>query len=184
LASQFDNPANPEVHRRTTAEEIWHDTEGQVDIFVAAVGTGGTITGVGEVLKSRNPNVKIVAVEPAGSPVLSAGRSGPHRIQGIGAGFVPAILNRAIIDEIICVKDEDAAETSCGVNLRDGIPVGLSSGAAIWAALQLGLRSENEGKRILAIVPSCSERYLSTWLFSKVNIKSDELIIENGVLKA
>ena len=181
---QFSNPANPEIHRKTTAEEIWRDTDGKLDIFVSAVGTGGTITGVGEVLKSRNPDVKVVAVEPAGSPVLSGGKPGPHKIQGIGAGFVPDILNREIIDEIIPVKDEDAAQTTQMVNLRDGIPVGLSSGAAIWAALRLAQRPENANKRILVIVPSCSERYLSTWLFADVNTESDELVIENGVLKA
>lgn len=184
LPLQFDNPANPEAHRKTTAQEIWNDLEGQVDIFVSAVGTGGTITGVGEVLKARNPQVQVVAVEPAGSPVLSGGKAGPHKIQGIGAGFIPRVLNTSILDEVIAVKDEDAAQTSRQVNLLEGIPVGFSSGAAIWAALELAIRPANKGKRIVVIVPSCSERYLSTSLFETVGTESDTLEIENGELKA
>ena len=173
ILDQFSNPANPEIHRRTTAEEIWRDTDGRVDMLVAGVGTGGTITGVAEVIKSRNPAFRAIAVEPARSPVLSGGQPGPHKIQGIGAGFIPAILNRNIIDEIILVEDEDAGETARLVNRLDGIPVGISSGAAIWAAIQIGKRLENEGKRIVTIVPSCSERYLSTWVFESVDVGSD-----------
>ncbi len=180
---QFSNPANPAAHRKTTAEEIWWDTEGKVDIFVAAVGTGGTITGVGQVLKERNPEVKVVAVEPAGSPVLSGGMPGTHRIQGIGAGFIPSILDRSILDEVITVTDEAAAMMCQEINKQDGIPVGYSSGAAAWAALKLAARPENEGKRIVVIAPSCSERYLSSRLFENINIDSDELCIENGLLK-
>lgn len=183
LPLQFDNPANPEIHRKTTAEEIWADTDGNVDIFISAVGTGGTLTGIGQVLKKRNPAVKVIAVEPAGSPVLSGGKPGPHKIQGIGAGFIPSILDTSIIDEVITVKDEDAALTSQRVNREDGIPVGLSSGAAIWSALQLATRPENANKRIVVIIPSCSERYLSTWLFAGIDTQSDTLNIENGVLK-
>jgi len=173
ILDQFSNPANPEIHRRTTAEEIWRDTDGRVDMLVAGVGTGGTITGIAEVIKSRNPAFRAIAVEPARSPVLSGGQPGPHKIQGIGAGFIPAILNRNIIDEIILVEDEDAGETARLVNRLDGIPVGISSGAAIWAAIQIGKRLENEGKRIVTIVPSCSERYLSTWVFESVDVGSD-----------
>ena len=173
ILDQFSNQANPEIHRRTTAEEIWRDTDGRVDMLVAGVGTGGTITGIAEVIKSRNPAFRAIAVEPARSPVLSGGQPGPHKIQGIGAGFIPAILNRNIIDEIILVEDEDAGETARLVNRLDGIPVGISSGAAIWAAIQIGKRLENEGKRIVTIVPSCSERYLSTWVFESVDVGSD-----------
>jgi cysteine synthase A len=161
---QFDNPANPEAHRRTTAEEIWADTAGNVDIFVAGVGTGGTITGVGEVLKSRKPGVKIVAVEPDASPVLSGGLPGPHRIQGIGAGFIPKVLNRSVIDEIVRVTNEDAIITARKVARVEGILVGISAGAAVWAALQIAARPENNGKNIVVILPDSGERYLSTQL--------------------
>jgi cysteine synthase A len=175
IPQQFNNPANPEIHRRTTAEEIWRDTDGQVDILVAGVGTGGTITGVAEVIKPRKPSFKAIAVEPERSPVLSGGQPGPHKIQGIGAGFVPAVLNTKIIDEIIRVKEEDAGPTAKEVNQLDGIPVGISSGAAIWAALQVAKRPENKGKQIVTIVPSCCERYLSSWLFADVSVDSDPL---------
>ncbi|POZ61756.1 cysteine synthase A [Chromobacterium alticapitis] len=165
MPQQFENPANPEIHRHTTAEEVWNDTDGQVDIFVAGVGTGGTITGVGEVLKARKPGVRIVAVEPDASPVLSGGAKGPHPIQGIGAGFVPAILNTGVYDEIIRVKNEDALQTAREVATKEGILVGISSGAAVWSALQLAKRPENAGKLIVVVIPSFGERYLSTVLF-------------------
>jgi len=162
MPQQFKNPANVEIHRKTTAEEVWRDTDGKVDIFVAGVGTGGTITGVGEVLRSRKQDVKIVAVEPAGSPVLSGGKAGPHKIQGIGAGFVPDILNTKIYDEIIQVANEDAFETARRLAREEGILSGISSGANCWAALQLARRPENSGKLIVVVFPSCGERYLST----------------------
>ena len=167
VAGQFVNPANPEAHRQTTGPEIWGDTDGKVDIFVAGVGTGGTITGVGEYLKSKNPNVKIVAVEPAGSPVLSGGKPGPHKLQGIGAGFVPQVLNTSVYDEIIPVENEDAFQTSRRIGSTEGVLVGISSGAAAWAALQLAKRPENEGKTIVALLPDTGDRYLSTELFGK-----------------
>lgn len=165
VPQQFKNPANPEIHRTTTAEEIWRDTDGHIDIFVAGVGTGGTITGVGEVLKQRNPQLKVVAVEPKDSPVLSGGKPGPHKIQGIGAGFVPDVLNKGIIDETITVANEDAFAASRELARTEGLLLGISCGAAIHAATQLALRPENEGKRIVVILPDTGERYLSTSLF-------------------
>ncbi len=175
ILQQFANPDNPAVHRATTAVEIWDDTDGQVDFVVSGVGTGGTITGVGEVLKARKPGVKIVAVEPAGSPVLSGGNPGPHKLQGIGAGFIPAVLNTKIIDEIIQVKEDQSGPISKQVIKLDGIPVGISSGAAIFAGLELAKRPENQGKKIVVIVPSSTERYLSSWLFADVDVESDNI---------
>ncbi|HEY4299668.1 MAG TPA: cysteine synthase A [Candidatus Didemnitutus sp.] len=175
IMQQFANPANPEIHRKTTAEEIWRDTDGKVDIIVSGIGTGGTITGVGEVLKPRRPGLKMVAVEPDTSAVLSGGQPGPHKLQGLGAGFVPPVLNTKIYDEVIRVKDTEAGPVAKQVNQLDGIPIGISSGAAVWAALQLAKRPENKGKLIVAIVPSSAERYLSTWLFADVNTESDSV---------
>ncbi len=167
MPQQFSNPANPQMHRRTTAEEVWQDTDGNVDIFIAGVGTGGTVTGVGEVLKERKPGVKIIAIEPQDSPVLSGGKPGPHKIQGLGAGFVPQVFNRSVIDEVITVSAENAGRTARELARSEGIFVGISSGAAMWAALEVARRKESEGKTIVVILPDTGERYLTTWLFQE-----------------
>ncbi|MFZ3086321.1 MAG: cysteine synthase A [Candidatus Hydromicrobium sp.] len=167
VPQQFNNPANPEIHRKTTAEEIWADTDGSIDIFIAGVGTGGTITGVGEILKQRKHSIKIIAVEPSDSPVLSGGSAGPHKIQGIGAGFVPVVLNTGIIDEIIQVSNEDAGIMTRKIIREEGILAGISSGAAMWAAIEVAKRKESASKVIVVILPDTGERYLSTWLFQE-----------------
>jgi cysteine synthase A len=167
MPNQFENPANPMAHRESTAREIWEDTEGRVDILISGVGTGGTITGVAQVIKAKNPEFKAIAVEPAGSPVLSGGAKGPHKIQGIGAGFIPAVLDRGVIDDVVTVSNEDAFETARRLADREGLLCGISSGAAVWAALQVGTRKQNAGKRIVVILPSTGERYISTPLFQE-----------------
>ncbi len=173
LADQFNNPANPQIHRLTTGPEIWRDTEGWVDILVAGVGTGGTITGAGETLREHNPSLEIIAVEPSASPVLSGGQAAPHPLQGIGAGFIPTVLNRSLLNEIIQVSADDAFRTTFQLSAQEGIPGGISSGAAVWAALQVASRPQNKGKRIVVIVPSFAERYLSTPLFANLRKELD-----------
>ena len=167
LLQQFENPANPEIHRKTTAEEIWNDTDGTVDILVAGIGTGGTLTGISDALKKRKPGFRAVAVEPADSPVLSGGKPGPHKIQGIGAGFIPGVLKTELIDEIVKVTNDDAGRTARRLGREEGILAGISSGAALWAALRVAARPENSGKTIVVILPDTGERYLSTWLFEQ-----------------
>lgn len=184
IPQQFKNPANPEIHRKTTAEEIWKDTDGKVDILISGVGTGGTITGVSQVIKQRKPSFKAIAIEPAGSPVMSGGKPGPHKLAGLGAGFIPEILDMKLVDEVIQVKEEDAAIVSKRIAKEEGIPIGISSGAATWAAFQVGKRPENKGKMIVVVIPSSAERYLSTWLFADVTGDSDEPTVLKELVKA
>jgi len=175
VLQQFTNPSNPAIHRRTTAEEIWRDTDGQVDFVVAGVGTGGTITGVAETIKKLKPSFKAIAVEPVKSPVISGGAPGPHKLQGIGAGFIPVNLNTKIVDEVIQVSEDDSGPITKQVNAQEGIPIGISSGAVLWAALQVAKRPENKGKTIVAVMPSSSERYLSTWIFADIDTETDDI---------
>jgi len=175
MPQQFNNPANPEIHRLTTAEELWNDTDGKIDFLVSGIGTGGTLTGVAEVIKPRKASFKAIAVEPESSPVLSGGEPGPHKIQGIGAGFIPDVLNTAMIDEVIRVNEQHTREIAMRIIREEGIPVGISSGAITWAAIQVARRPENQGKMIIAIAPSSTERYLSSWLFEGIDIESDEI---------
>ncbi len=177
IPQQFTNPANPEIHRRTTAEEIWQDTDGKVDVLVAGVGTGGTITGVGEVIKARKPAFKVVAVEPDGSAVLSGGQKGSHMLQGIGAGFIPEVLNTRVYDEIIRVKNDEALETARRLASEEGLLVGISSGAAVWAALNVAMRDENAGKLLVVIAPDFGERYLSTALFADLAVSTNNVVV-------
>lgn len=181
IPQQFGNKNNPEIHRRTTAEELWKDTDGKIDVFIAGVGTGGTLTGVGQVLKKRNPKIKIIAVEPFKSAVLSGGIAAPHRLQGIGAGFVPPVLDRTIIDEIITVKDEDAGEVARELSIKEGLLVGISSAAAMWAALEVAKRPEHKGQRIVTVFPDSGERYLSTWLFDDFNSNENNLKLNEEI---
>ncbi len=174
MPNQFENPANPDIHRQTTAKEIWEDTDGHIDFLVAGVGTGGTLTGTGEGLKAFNPDIRVIAVEPEASPVLSGGEKGPHPIMGIGAGFIPPILNTKIIDEIVQVSGQNAFETARRLASEEGLPVGISSGAAVWAALHIGRRPENAGKRVVTIIPSFAERYLSTPLFDDLRVSQNQ----------
>lgn len=181
IPQQFANPSNSEIHRRTTAEEIWRDTDGKVDVFIAGVGTGGTLTGVGQILKKRNPDIKIIAVEPFKSAVLSGGIAAPHRLQGIGAGFIPQVLDQTVIDEIITVKDEDAGETARELARKEGLLVGISSAAAMWAALEVAKRPEHKGQRIVTVFPDSGERYLSTWLFDDFDSKENNLKLDEEI---
>ncbi len=175
IPQQFNNPSNPEIHRKTTAEEIWRDTDGKIDIVVCGIGTGGTLTGVGEVLKKKKPSVKMIAVEPENSQVLAGKAPGPHRLQGIGAGFIPQVLNTKLIDETVPVSEANAEKTNHAICKKEGIPIGISSGAIAWVALELAKRPENKGKMICAVIPSSSERYLSSWVYANISVESDPI---------
>ena len=177
MPQQFNNPSNPEIHRKTTAIEIWDDTDGRVDAVVVGIGTGGTITGVGQVLKEKKPSVQMIAVEPEGSQVLAGKPAGPHRLQGIGAGFIPEVLDMSFVDEVIAATDEEAKEMNLKICKREGIPIGISSGAIASVAIKVAKRQENEGKLIVAVIPSCAERYLSTWLYEDIDVESDTIPI-------